>query len=335
MGACGQGRRGQDHSRGPEVLPHLRPKRFPCAASFRHGHRLPGRHDEVHHREGTLFQGVRSRIHQRLLHRFRRLLLQGRPVLRIRSENQDLRQEKLDVRQGRKRHRQKRQDAAAPALRLPDAQGALRPLRHRQGVGRHRRVQGQPAQGVGRRGRHGQAQQGRHHDVRPGLDPAFGRRAKHPVRRHHPAAFGQRRRGRRRHQRPARRTQRPGLHRPLPALRRPARLPSGADHGLEHPGRLPQGQHAGVQGPQERQLVAKPAQIRGQPAQGLVWRRRHGRKRVRLRLAAAHRTQCRICEPFHVRQDVQGQDQGRVHLWPQPGHVHAQHPQDQKGPDQS
>ena len=35
-------------------------------------------------------------------------------------------------------------------------------------------------------------------------------------------------------------------------------------------GRLQQGQHPGQQGPQERQLVAEPAQVPGQPAQGLV-----------------------------------------------------------------
>ena len=72
------------------------------------------------------------------------------------------------------------------------------------------------------------AGQGRHLDVRDGLDPAHGRHAEHHRDVDHPAAARQHGHGRRRHQRAARREQRPGLDRLRPALPHPAELPAGS-----------------------------------------------------------------------------------------------------------
>ena len=57
---------------------------------FRHGHRLPGRDDQVHPRQQPLLQGVRRQLHQRLVPGESRTsrcpARPGRPLLRVRRE---------------------------------------------------------------------------------------------------------------------------------------------------------------------------------------------------------------------------------------------------------
>jgi len=52
--------------------------------------------------------------------------------------------------------------------------------------------------------------------------------------------------------------------RTTPSCGTSCRLPSGAQYQLADAGRLQQGQYPGHQGPQERQLVGEPAQVRGE-----------------------------------------------------------------------
>ena len=76
-----------------------------------------------------------------------------------------------------------RRDAAAPALRLPDPQAALRPLHAGDGRADLRRAAGAVPAGV--RAADRELRAGAHHRVRlqRGLDPAHRRRAVHPHRR--------------------------------------------------------------------------------------------------------------------------------------------------------
>ena len=121
-----------------------------------------------------------------------------------------------------------RPDAAAPALRLPDPQAALRPLHPGDGRARLRHA----ARAVpGRlRGVDGELEPGAHHraGLQRRLDAAQRRRAVHPRRRDHPAAAGQHRPSGRRGVRPARARQHPGLHGHPHAVQPAARLPADA-----------------------------------------------------------------------------------------------------------
>ena len=121
-----------------------------------------------------------------------------------------------------------RRDPAAPALRLPDPQAALRPLHAGDGRAGLRR----PARAVrarcARRGRPTPAASGPPARLLGRLDPAHRRRAVHPHRRHPPAAARQRRPARRRHHGAARPRQHPGLDRHPDAVQPAARLPADA-----------------------------------------------------------------------------------------------------------
>ena len=121
-----------------------------------------------------------------------------------------------------------RRDAAAPALRVPGAQAALRPLHPGDGRADLRRAGASSSCRV----RGGHRQQRPRADHRVGLlgrlDAPHGRRAVHPRLGDHPAAAGQHGPARRRHPRAARARQHPGLHRHPDAVQPAARLPADA-----------------------------------------------------------------------------------------------------------
>ena len=143
----------------------------------------------------------------------RRALGRGRPTARTAA------------RSSRASRRSSDRDARAPALRLPGAAPALRPLHARDGRGDLRR----PARSSSSRWpRRCARTPGRERTtrvlLRGRLDAAHGRRAEHPRRGDHPAAARQHRPPRRRHPRAARPREHPGLDRHPDALRHPARL---------------------------------------------------------------------------------------------------------------
>ena len=130
---------------------------------------------------------------------------------------------------GRPRRSRARRDAAAPALRLPDPQAALRPLHAGDGGAGLRRLAASSSREVCEAWT-ANSRPGAHHRARllGRLDPAHRRRAVHPHRRDHPAAAGQHRPARRRHHGAARARQHPGLDRHPDAVQPAARLPADA-----------------------------------------------------------------------------------------------------------
>ena len=259
VGGRGQEARRQDHPRRPPLHAHERLRRPLRAAARRQRHRLPRRHRALHPRGGSRVQGVRRALHQRGDDRLRGLPRHRGPrraVLGLGSRDAHLRPRVLAVRghgggggvgaagarrahgTGRPRRPRRRarggraaaprRDAAAPALRLPAAAQALRPLHARARRADLRRL----ARAVPRGVRGAVRELGpRAHErplLRRRLDPAHGRRAVHPHRLDHPAAAGQHRPAGRRHHRPARARVDPGLDRHPDALRHPARLPADA-----------------------------------------------------------------------------------------------------------
>ena len=60
----------------------------------------------------------------------------------------------------------------------------------------------------------------------------------------------------------------------------------------------------------EGRLLGEPAEVHGQPAQGLLRRRRDGRERLRLPVAAQAGLGGRLQPPAHLRRHVQGRHQG-------------------------
>ena len=138
-------------------------------------------------------------------------------------------------------------DAAAPPLRLPGPQAALRPLHPRDGRAGVRHLQGDVPRAL--RGVDGQLGPGPDHraGLQRRLDPAQRRRAVHPHRRHPAAAAGQHGAPGRRHHGAARSRQHPGVDRHPHAVQPAARLPAHAqraDHqsleawvdSVRHPG---------------------------------------------------------------------------------------------------
>ena len=124
----------------------------------------------------------------------------------------------------------RRSDASASALRLPDPQAPLRALHAGDGRGGLRRsARGVPA----RSPRPSAPNPGRErtacHLLRGRLDAALDWRADHPRRRHPPAPARQHRAARRRHPGAARPRLDPGLDRHPDALRHAARLSADAD----------------------------------------------------------------------------------------------------------
>ena len=118
--------------------------------------------------------------------------------------------------------------------------------------------EGGPAQGLRDLRLDAREGQGRHLDVRDGLDAAHGRHAEHHRDVDHPAAAREHGHGRRRHQRAARREQRAGLDRLRPALPHPAELPAGAQRREGHARGLRQAVRPGRdQGAAERLLARR------------------------------------------------------------------------------
>ena len=177
-----------------------------------------------------------------------------------------------------------RRDAAAPALRLPDPQAALR----RYTPEMVEQICGITAGDVpaGLRAGHAQLRAGADHRVRlrRRLDPAHRRRPVHPRRVDPAAAAGQHRPARRRH--PWRCAGTPASRAPATSRRCstccPGYLPMPHAHRPRGPRHVRQAEDAAHKG-----YWANMRRLHGEPAQGLVGRRRHGRQRLLLRLPPA------------------------------------------------
>ena len=316
-----QGARRLHPARRPALQSHELDRRCVRQAALGHRHRLRGRHDPVRHRAQPHPAGVRPRVHQRLLDRRRGLRLHRRPVLRLRSQGGALRPRPVGLRARRPGPAPARSHPQAPALRLPAAGAALRPLRRRHGVPHH----GHPEGSLPAHLRHLhldlRARPRRHLALRHGDGPAQPRHPEHPLVRDLAAAARQHRGGRRRRQRHARRVERAGVHGPGTEQRHPARLSQGAGGGGHRSGDLPQARDAGRRESGERELAAEHAEVRREPAQGLVGRARPPGERLRLFLPAP--TGRRLPGPGlrvpgpHPRHAGRG-DQGAVLLRPEP-----------------
>ena len=276
-------------------------------------HRLPGRHRALHPGGGSGVQGVRRALHERRDHHLRGLPRHRGSrwaVLRLGSGHAHLRPRLVAVRghagrgrvgaaraggahrSGRTRRARRRarawraatprRDPAAPALRLPTAAQALRPLHPRARRGDVRRL----ARAVPRGVRGAVRELGPRADeravLRGRLDPAHGGRAVHPHRLDHPAAAGQHRPPGRRDPRAARPRVDPGLDRRPDALRHPARLPADARRARA---RLAAGLHRAELA--AGGLLGQHGGLHRLAAEGVVGRRGHRRERLLLRPPAA------------------------------------------------
>ena len=172
---------------------------------------------------------------------------------------------------------------AGPALRLPGAEAPLRPLHpgdwsRRCAASPRRRSPGSPTRSSRNSGR----ERTDRVRLRGRLDPAHGRRAVHPHRRDPAAAAGQHRPAGRRHPRAARARQHPGLDRHPHAVQPAAGLPADAVRARARgPRHLPGGRG------RRHRLLGQQARLHGEPAQGVVGRRRDRGERLLLRLPAA------------------------------------------------
>ena len=226
------------------------------------GHRVPRRGHQLRARERARLPRVRRGLHQRRGHRRTRTTGHRGPrraVLRLRPRDPHLRPEDLAVRRHRghgrpgggpgprhaARDRQRaaardprrrraerpraRRDPAAPPLRLPDPQAALRALHARGGLPHLRRLDRGVPRGGPRLRR--ELRPGPHHraGLQRRLDPAQRRRPVHPHRRDPAAAARQHGPTGRRHHGAARARQHPGLHRHPDPVQPAARLPPDAD----------------------------------------------------------------------------------------------------------
>ena len=184
---------------------------------------------------------------------------------------------------GRAERPRARRDPPAPELRLPDPQAALLPLHPRGGVTHLRRLdRGLPRGGSGLRR---ELRPRPHHGARlqRRLDPAQRGRAVHPHRRDPAAAAREHGSTRRRHHGAARARQHPGIDRHPDAVQPAPRLPPDA-HGRT--GRQPRRLDRGDQPTRVQGLLGHRTLLRGEPAQGLLGRRRNRRERLLLRLPA-------------------------------------------------
>ena len=168
------------------------------------------------------------------------------------------------------------------------------------------------------------------HLLRGRLDAPDGGRADHPRRGHAAGLDGQRRAGRAGGSWPCAATSRsrgstdiPTLSHSLPGYLAQPR----ADDKHKGPGELPRARDAG------HRLAGQHAQVRREPAQGLVRRRRHRRQRVGLRqpAQAPGRRQPGAHAPVHG----QRAGQGRVHLRAEPGGGLGQRQDHRDGPGQA
>ena len=83
---------------------------------------------QVHPGQQEVLRRLRAGLHQRELPGGREVLLQGRPVLRLRPGQEEVRQERLGLREGRQGPGQARQDAPASPMRHQRAEEPLRAL---------------------------------------------------------------------------------------------------------------------------------------------------------------------------------------------------------------
>ncbi len=133
--------------------------------------------------------------------------------------------------------------------------------------------------------------QGHDRRVRGRPHPPHHRRADDPQRGPAPAPAGQHGPARRRHERRARPRQHPGQHRQRDLLGDPARLPAHPGARPEEPGRLRRAERPQDVRHQFLELLRHQLpQVHGEPAQGLVRRRRQAGERVRLRLTSPSRS---------------------------------------------
>ncbi len=167
-----------------------------------------------------------------------------------------------------------RRDAPASALRLPDPQAPLRALHAGDGRAGLRHAAGHlPAR---RRGDHARTPGASDHRLllRRRLDAAHRRRAEHPRGGDPAAAARQHRPARRRHPGAARPRHDPGLDRHADALQPAARLPADAA------GVAARRSTTTIATNSRWRLVAQPAEVHRQPAQGVVRRARHRGERA-------------------------------------------------------
>ena len=87
-----------------------------------------------------------------------------------------------------------------------------------------------------------------------------------------------------------------------------------------HPG----SQDVSREGDAQGRLLGEPAQVHGEPAQGVLRRRGHRRERLRLPVAAQAGLRGRLQPPAHVRGHVQGRHQGLPRRRAEPGGGWAQ-----------
>ena len=152
--------RREGHPHRPAVHPDQRARAHVRADARRRGHRVPRRRDQLHPEQREGLPRVRPGVHERVDDRQRGLPGHrgpGRAVLRLRPGDQRVRPDAAGQYAGQEdegqshgertadretasglrarvaraaggRRRAARRDAAAPALRLPDPQAALRPL---------------------------------------------------------------------------------------------------------------------------------------------------------------------------------------------------------------
>ena len=145
------------------------------------------------------------------------------------------------------------------------------------------------------------------------LDSAHRRRAVHPHRGDPAGAAGQHGPARRRDPGPARPRLHPGLHRHPHAVRPAARLPARCRTRTATRTSTPTSQAESV----PNGLLGEHPRVPGQPAEGLVGRRRDGRERLLLRLPAAADRQ-----PQHLRDGpgaARRHLQGLLPVRPEPG----------------
>ena len=174
-----------------------------------------------------------------------------------------------------------RRDAAAPALRVPDPQAALRALHPGDGAAGHRDRAG--AARAGRRRADPQQRARAHHRLllRRRLDAPQRRRADDPHRLDPADPAGQHRPARRRHHGAARARQHPGVDGHPDAVQHPSRLPADAARGA-----APQRRLLRRAGRGQDRLLGQQAVLLREPDEGLLRRRRDPRQRLLLRLPA-------------------------------------------------
>ena len=237
-----------------------------------------------------MVQRLCPELHQRLLHRQQGFLLQGRPLLGLRPEDEKVQQGHLGPGEGRQGDPQAGHDPEPPALRLPDDEEALtRATRMDKvssitGVSKEDLIKvyaAYSATGVkDKAGTECYALGWTHHTTGSQIIRTMSIIQ---------LLLGNMGICRRRRQCASRRAQRPGLHGSRDPLQHPARLPEDARGIPGHAGQIPREEHAQVQRSPVGELLSELPQVHGQFPQGPLRGQGNGRKRLLLFLASQAR----------------------------------------------